>query len=278
MPGMKNILFIKSKENKIRKRDKAMDLPQVVDIFKSMGGTFCTPASGLKEKAESIHGFIFDWDGVFHSGQKGESNSGVFSETDSMGINMLRYGYWRRHQRLPFIAIISGEQDKTAVKFAGREHFDGVYMGIKDKKNALGHACAAANVTAQQMVCVFDDIIDLSIAKSSGLKIQIKRTASPMFTEYTKGNGLCDYITAHTANENAVRECCELLLALWGNYFETIASRAAFDADYQAYWKARNENNTSFYTWENDKISASGGQGGSFRENRPPGPPAKAFD
>jgi hypothetical protein len=28
----------------------------------------------------------------------------------------------------------------------------------------------------------------------------------------------------------------------------------------------------------NSTFFASGGQGGSFRENRPPGPPAKAFD
>lgn len=231
-------------------------LEKHIEIFAALGGTFCTPALELKEKAGTIHGFIFDWDGVFHPGEKGQNNSGVFSETDSMGINMLRYGYWRQHQRLPFIAIITGEKDKTAIKFAGREHFDGIYMGIKDKKNALDHACTKANVTPQQMVCVFDDIIDIPMAKACGLKIQIQRTANPMFMQYTKENKLCDYITAHTARENAVRECCELLLALWGNYFETIESRAAFDAYYLAYWKARNENNTSFYTWENGMVIA----------------------
>ncbi len=230
-------------------------------IFETAGGTFCIPASELKRNFEYIHGFIFDWDGVFHPGRKGQSNSGVFSEVDSMGINMLRYGYWRQHRRLPFIAIVSGQQDETALKFAGREHFDGIYMGIKDKKNALDHACTAARITPLQMACVFDDIIDLSMVKSCGLKIQVKCTASPMFTEYTKENQLCDYITAHTARENAVRECCELLLALWENYSETITSRVAFDADYQAYWKTRNENETHYYTWENDMIIASGGQG-----------------
>jgi 3-deoxy-D-manno-octulosonate 8-phosphate phosphatase (KDO 8-P phosphatase) len=231
-------------------------LEKQISFFETLGGTFCTPALELKEKAVTIHGFIFDWDGVFHSGQKGESNVGVFSETDSMGINMLRYGYWRRHQRLPFIAIISGEKDKTALKFAGREHFDGIYMGIKNKKNALDHACTAANVTPQQMACVFDDIIDLSMVKPCRLKIQIQRTASPMFMQYTKENRLCDYITAHPARENAVREFCELLLALWGNYFETIESRVEFDADYRDYWKARNENNTHYYTRENGQIIA----------------------
>jgi 3-deoxy-D-manno-octulosonate 8-phosphate phosphatase (KDO 8-P phosphatase) len=236
-------------------------LEKHIEIFAALGGTFCTPALELKEKTGAIHGFIFDWDGVFHSGQKGQSNSGVFSEADSMGINMLRYGYWRRYQRLLFIAIISGETDKTAIKFARREHFDAVYKGIRDKKNALEHACTAVQVEPSQMVCVFDDINDLSMVKPCGLRIQIQRTASPMFMQYTKENRLCDYITAHPARENAVRECCELLLALWGNYFETIESRVAFDADYQAYWKARNENNTSVYAWENGMVLASSGQG-----------------
>lgn len=234
-----------------------MELTQIVDIFKSLGGMLCIPALELKEKAGTIHGFIFDWDGVFHAGQKGQGDSGVFSEVDSMGINMLRYGYWRRHGRLPFIAIISGEKDKTAIRFAGREHFDAVYMGIRDKKNALEHACTAVKAAPSQVVCIFDDINDLAMVKHCGLRIQIQRTASPMFMHYTKENRLCDYITAHTARENAVRECCELLLALWGNYFETIESRVAFDADYQAYWKARNENNTHYYTREKDQIIAS---------------------
>jgi 3-deoxy-D-manno-octulosonate 8-phosphate phosphatase (KDO 8-P phosphatase) len=231
-------------------------LEKITNVFHALGGTFCTSVPELEKKILRVRGFIFDWDGVFHSGQKGQSNAGVFSEVDSMGINMMRYGYWRKHGRLPYIAIISGERDKTAVKFAGREHFDGLYTGIKDKKNALGHACAAANTIPQQIACIFDDIIDLSMVKPCGLKIQIKRTASPMFMQYTKEKRLCDYITAHTARENAVRECCELLLALWGNYDETIESRALFDADYQAYWKTRNANNTHYFTWEKDQMIA----------------------
>jgi 3-deoxy-D-manno-octulosonate 8-phosphate phosphatase (KDO 8-P phosphatase) len=233
-----------------------MDMTQIVEMFRKLGGKCSTPAKELQEKIRGVRGFIFDWDGVFHAGEKGESGSGVFSEADAMGTNMLRYGYWRRCGRLPFMAIISGERDRTALTFAKREHFDAVYKGIPDKKNALEHACAAVQVEPSQMVCIFDDINDLSMVKHCGLRIQIQRTASPMFMEYTEAKGLCDYITAHIAQENAVRECCELLLALWGNYFETIESRVAFDADYQAYWKARNENNTFYYTWEKDQIIA----------------------
>ena len=234
-------------------------------LFETLGGKFCTPVPGLKNKALQIRGFIFDWDGVFHAGQKGASETGVFSEADSMGINMLRCGYWRRHGELPFIAIISGEKDKTALKFAQREHFDAVYTGIRDKKNALDHACAAANIEPLQIACFFDDINDLSMVKHCGLRFQIRRNASPLFREYTIQQGWCDYITAHPARENAIRECCELLLGLWGNYFETIESRTAFDKNYQEYWKTRNETNTVYYTWQKDKIIAFGDQGPAAR-------------
>ncbi len=224
-----------------------------IKIFESLGGAFCISAREIKEKAAGVRGLLFDWDGVFHSGQKGREETGTFSEADSMGINMLRYGYWRKHKHLPLIAIITGEADKTAIRFAGREHLDAIYTGVKDKKPALDHACAAAKITPSQAAFVFDDIIDLSMAKHCGMRIQIRRAASPLFMEYTKEKGLCDYITAHSARENGVRECCELMLALWENYVETIESRAAFDAEYQAYWKARNENQTHYYTWGKDQ-------------------------
>ncbi len=209
-------------------------LEKIIKVFNALGGKFCTSVPELEKKILRVGGFIFDWDGVFHAGQKGENGSGVFSEADSMGVNMLRYGYFWKHRQLPFTAIISGERNKTASKFAEREHFDAVYTGIRDKKNALDHACAAANAGPLQIACIFDDINDLSMVKHCGLRIQIRRSASSLFMEYTAQHGLCDYITAHPAQEHAVRECCELLLGLSGNFFEIIESRVAFDTDYKA--------------------------------------------
>jgi len=229
-------------------------LERITKVFEALGGTFCTSVPELEKKILRVRGYIFDWDGVFHIGQKGDTHSGVFSESDSMGVNMLRYGYWQRHRQLPFTAIISGERDKTASKFVEREHFDAIYTGIRDKKNALDHACAAADLDPLQMACIFDDINDLSMAKHCGLRIQVRRPASSLFMEYTTQNGLCDYITALPAQEHAVRECCELLLGLSGNFFEIIESRVAFDTNYQAYWKARSEVKTKYYTWKHGQM------------------------
>ncbi|MCP5106806.1 MAG: phosphatase, partial [bacterium] len=180
-------------------------LEAIIGMFKKSGGCFCIPAVELEKKIRGVRGFVFDWDGVFHIGHKGEGHSGVFSESDSMGTNMLRYGYWRMHGELPFMAIISGERDKTASMFAERESFHAVYTGIRDKKNALEHACGKVGVEPSQMGCVFDDINDLAMARYCGLRVQVRRSASPLFMEYTARGGGCDYITGHSAHEHAVR-------------------------------------------------------------------------
>lgn len=216
-------------------------LNELCELFRKVGGEFCVPIEELYEKVLRVRGIIFDWDGVFHAGRKGEDYSGVFSEADSMGINMLRYGIWRRIGKLPFMAIISGENDRTASFFAGREHFNVVYTGIADKKQALDRVCGEAGIGPLEVGCVFDDINDLSMVKHCGLRVQVRRQASPLFMEYTRRQGLCDYITGNSARGYAVREFCELFLGVLGNFQEVIESRMAFDEDYQKYWKKRNE-------------------------------------
>ena len=88
--------------------------------FSALGGTFVTPAERIAERAAACRAVVFDWDGVFNSGAKGEGASSSFSEADSMGINLLRYGLWRARGRLPVAAVITGERNETAIRFATR--------------------------------------------------------------------------------------------------------------------------------------------------------------
>ena len=98
--------------------------------FSALNGSFIIPAVRIAAKLKKIRAVIFDWDGVFNDGFKGESFSSTFGEADSMGINMLRYGLWRQNGQLPAVAIISGESNQTSLQFARREHFHDVYSGI----------------------------------------------------------------------------------------------------------------------------------------------------
>ena len=64
--------------------------------------------------------------------------------------------------------------------------------------------------------------------------------------EYVVRQGLCDYVTAHTAEDHAVREVCELVLGLLGSFDAVVASRVAWDRDYAAYFTARQAQPTEF--------------------------------
>src|SRR6201998_4690564 len=109
-----------------------------MDIFK---GSFVTSSKELAQKLQRIKAYIFDWDGVFNDAHKQYDNSSSFSETDSMGINLLRFAHYLKNDRSAPIAIMSGEQNKTAFYFAQREHFNAVYYKIKHKEMALQHLC-----------------------------------------------------------------------------------------------------------------------------------------
>ena len=202
--------------------------------FREAGGVFVSPPAGVVERARSCRAIVFDWDGVFNTGVKTAGVGSGFSETDSMGTNLLRYGLWRRDGALPRTAIISGENNAAAVAFAEREHFDAVHTGVSDKRLVIDALCTRYGLEPGQIACVFDDVNDLSMAAVCGLRFMVRRSTAPMFGDYVARNGLTDYQTGHATCP--VREVCELFLGLCGLYDDVVDSRVAFDERYQAYW------------------------------------------
>lgn len=206
-------------------------------MFESVGGRFTVPIENLAGVVKNCRGLIFDWDGVFNPGRKGESTQSDFTEVDSMGTNMLRYGLWRNLGAQPFAAIISGEDNKSAVRFARREHFHGVYTGVRDKREVIDRVSSEQGLDPQQLICVFDDINDFGMAAMCGVRLMVRRDASPLLAEYAVEQSLCDYLTGSA--EYAVREVSELLLGLLGAYADVVQSRVAVDADYKHYFDTR---------------------------------------
>ena len=211
--------------------------------FQNLGGEFVTPSELLRTKLSGIKALLFDWDGVFNNGEKGEIPS-TFSEVDSMGINMLRLGFYLFSSRVPYTAVVTGETNHTAFKWATREHLDNVLFQVKHKIEILDFLHKQHNIHKEDILFVFDDILDLSLAKEVGTRILIGRKSNPLFTNYCKDNKLCDYITYSQGNENALREISELVLMALGKFEETIAHRMAFDDVYQAYLQERNNKTT----------------------------------
>ena len=200
---------------------------------------FLQQPDALAVRLADVRALVFDWDGVFNAGEKALGMTSGFTEADSMGVNMLRYGLWRRDGCLPAVAIITGEPNESAEFFAQREHFHALYQRVKDKRSALADFCARHELETRQVACVFDDINDIPMAVGCGLRILVRRDASELLREYLCRSATCDYVTASRSGDFAVREATELMLGLSCLFDEVVESRVEFDAQYQAYFAAR---------------------------------------
>ncbi|HEX7844939.1 MAG TPA: hypothetical protein VF476_04000 [Chitinophagaceae bacterium] len=217
-------------------------------IEENFKGQFITGLDDIIAKAAGMKAFIFDWDGVFNDGFKNDAGSSPYSETDSMGTNLLRFSHFLRTWQTPVFAIITGEKNHSAFALSNREHFHAVYFKIKHKADALRHLCKQHNIKPSEVAFVFDDVLDLSVAKIAGLRFMVPHAATSMLQQFAVKNGWVDYITQGEGHQFAVREVCELLISLTGQYDAVIQNRLEFSEKYRSYLSMRNDVNTAFYS------------------------------
>jgi len=220
----------------------------IVNEFEAIGGVFVQRPRAIVEKLSQIKAFVFDWDGVFNDATKNANNSSNFNEADSMGTNLLRYAHFYKNNEMPLAAIISGEKNEQAFYFAQREHFQSAYYKVAHKIDALQHFCHEHELAMHEVCYFFDDVLDLSIASACGLRILINRKANPLFKHYVVQNNMADYVTGHESGNFAVREACEMLIGLTGNYDAIMRERTNYHGNYKAYITQRQSLPTHFFT------------------------------
>jgi len=219
-------------------------------------GIFVTDASVIQQKLNHIKAFVFDWDGVFNDGRKNIEGHSSFSETDSMGINMMRFSYYLLHQQLPLSIIFTGENNKLATSFANRENFHSVYCKSPNKKIALDHLCKAYNLSHEQVMFTFDDVLDFSVAELAGVRCMITHDANTLLKKFAVEKNLADYITKHNGNNNGLREVSELIMMLSGNFDETIENRMHYSESYHQYIQLRKNIVTQNFIMKEQQIIA----------------------
>lgn len=202
-------------------------------------GRLVTPVSQLKEKLTHCRALLFDWDGVFNSGFKNGVGGSGFSEVDAMGTNLLRFGMWRQHGKLPVTSVLTGEQNPQAVLLAEREHFHSVISQAKNKLRAFEHWLTAYGLEASQVIFFFDDVLDLPVARACGVRIFFPRPAAPALEQFVLHHQLADYLTGCSGDAHGVRESCEMLLTQAGLYGDVVEHRLTWSEQYQAYWEQR---------------------------------------
>ena len=211
-----------------------------LNLFAERGGEFLVSYPDFIKKAQKIKMIIFDWDGVFNGGFKGDGVYSPFSEVDSMGLNILRFGYKMLTGNILLAGIISGMDNKNTEMFVRREHLDFKCLGFKDKNEGFQIVLKQFGIKPEEAAFVYDDILDLTVAEQCGLRFQVRHDAAPMFTNYVKNNLLADYVTGQVGERHAVREVTELLLASIGKYDDAVSSRTHFDEQYATYIDERN--------------------------------------
>ncbi len=216
------------------------------EIFSTLGGRYIVPPSQLREKLMSIKAILFDWDGVFNHGEKGQIPS-PFNEVDSMGINMLRFGYFMITGHIPYTAIVTGETNHTAFHWATREKLNDVFFQAKHKVDIIKHLEKESGIAAHEVLFVFDDILDLSLSKVAGARFLVNRKSNPLFIDYCVRHGLCDYITFSPGNEYAIREISEVVLDSLGMFDKTIDERMLFNGIYSDFLSIKMQKNTTFW-------------------------------
>lgn len=231
-------------------------MERVANIFTELGGTFCISPDVFREKSRVITAFIFDWDGVFNDGTKDANGSSSFGEVDAMGANLLRYSTYLRHGEMPLVALMSGATNNLSFQYGRREHVHEVYYNVKNKSLAFDDFIRRHGLEPGSVAFFFDDVLDLSLAASCGLRIMISRKANPLFRDYVIQKNLADYVTANPGGSFAIREACEMLMGVNGNYDEVITARSTFSESYASYLRERENIDPGFYTWDGDSIVA----------------------
>lgn len=224
------------------------------ELFESIGGEFVTPIGELAERLGEINAFIFDWDGVFNEGVKYGDQGSPFAEIDSMGTNLIRLAYWLQNDgKMPVCGVITGAVNAGTEYIVRREHFDFIIRGFTNKRKSWQHFLEMFDLPPQQVMYVFDDVLDLPIAAECGLRFLVGNRASPAFRSYCIDHDLCDYITGCQGGEGAVREISELILEIWGMYHRVLDIRTEYsDEEYGKYLDARQAINPRFISPESD--------------------------
>jgi 3-deoxy-D-manno-octulosonate 8-phosphate phosphatase (KDO 8-P phosphatase) len=202
---------------------------------------FVADPEELAARLARCRAVLLDWDGVVGPGLKGPAAPAAFNEIDAMGLNLLRYALWKRGGSggMPAMAVVSGQRDPGAQALAERDHLDALYMGFLDKRLALQHLCRTGGLDPSEILFVFDDVIDLGVAEQCGVRFLVARPAQPLFEAFARRRGLCDYLARALAGAGAVREVCEVALALLGMDEEVFTARGWFEESYQRYLEDR---------------------------------------
>jgi 3-deoxy-D-manno-octulosonate 8-phosphate phosphatase (KDO 8-P phosphatase) len=163
--------------------------------------------AGLVKQAKAIRLLVLDVDGIMTDGRLLYSTDGelmAFHILDGHGIKLaLRCGL--------SLAIISGRESVMVARRARELGVQEVHQRVLDKLPVFESLLQRKGLTASQVACMGDDLLDLPLLLRAGLALTVPGAVDEV-------RAAAHYITRRPGGEGAVREAIELLLKVQGHW------------------------------------------------------------
>ena len=168
----------------------------------------------LIARIKSLKLLILDVDGVLTDGRLFFDQNGVeykcFHARDGHGLKLLK-------QSGVEIAVISGRKSNSVALRMQSLGIDHVYQGHENKRQAFQDVITQLKLSPDQVAHVGDDVLDLPIMTQVGFAVAVA-DANFAVKKYA------DCCTQTPVGMGAVREVCDLILQVQGNFDSMLQS------------------------------------------------------
>ena len=166
------------------------------------------------EQAAAVQLLALDVDGVLTDGavvygDRGEELK-AFHIRDGLGIKLLQRGGIE-------VALITGRRSPMVERRAAELGIAEVVMGREDKRSALEELCRRRQLEIAHCAYMGDDLPDLAAVRAAGLGLTVADACAEVIDA-------ADWVSTLTGGRGAVREACEALLRLRGQFDALVAT------------------------------------------------------
>ncbi|MBB4823637.1 N-acylneuraminate cytidylyltransferase [Sporosarcina luteola] len=159
--------------------------------------------SEFVKRVSNIKLFATDCDGVLTDAGMYYSKEGdalkKFNTKDGMGFALLK-------EHGVILAIITGENSEIVSKRAEKLGIEDVFLGCKDKVNAMNELLEKYNLTYEDVGYIGDDINDKNLLKKVGVSFAVNDAVEEI-------KKTVDFITEKNGGMGAIREIADLILS-----------------------------------------------------------------
>lgn len=162
----------------------------------------------IEDRAKKIRLLLLDVDGVMTDGRIIYDSNGAetkfFNVKDGLGIKLVQRAGLK-------VGIISGRGSRVVEDRATELGIDILYQRVLDKLVPYREILESQGFTDDEVAFIGDDIIDLPILRRVGFAAAPADAMEDIFPHV-------HYVASRTGGMGAVREVCDLLLKMQGNW------------------------------------------------------------